>query len=455
MLQSLHMMGTALLHGLLVLLLIATNAFFVASEFSIVSLRETRLEALLLAGRAAARSVKRLHGNMDEVLSSVQLGVTLTSLALGWLGEPAFADLFQRAFDGLPYYNVFSHAAALVLAFALITYLHIVLGEIVPKTLSLQRAESIALTIAPPMEFFISICRPLLRFISRSAGAVLRGLGAGPYREGGVHSAEELKLLVTASRRVGLLPRSQEDIIIRALEMNRISVREIMVPRTDIFALPADMPLAEAAAKIVEMQHSRVPVYETEKGTENIIGVLYSKDISRYLHARVNSFTAPPMTSSLTVRSVMKEVLVVPETQPVSELLAELQRRKRHIAVVVDEFGTTAGLVTAEDALEQIVGELEDEFDVAEAPTIRLTGGAVVLDGSVNIRDLETQGLLHLPRDQGFETLAGYVLNRLGHIPHPGETFSHDGKRFSVISMDGLRIDKVKVERINSLPTAH
>jgi len=440
------MLGDAFIQGLLVLALIAANAFFVAAEFALVSLRETRLQQLIEAGRSAARAVQRLHNNMDEVLSSVQLGVTLTSLALGWVGEPTFAHIFENWFGIHPTSQIYIHIFSLSAAFILITFLHIVLGEIVPKTLSLQRAERIALTVAAPMELFISISRPLLTVISKSASMVLRVLGATPRRDKGVHSAEELKLLVTASRRTGLLPKAQEDIILRALELELISVREIMVPRTEIFALPGDMQLAEAASKVVDMQHSRVPIYDPLRGPEHIIGVIYSKDISRYMQHRLRSHGAVPMAQPLTVRSIMREVLVVPETQPVSDLLAELQHRKRHIAVVVDEFGSTVGLVTVEDALEQIVGEIEDEFDVAEPTNAVLSGGAMVLDGSDNLLDLETKFNLELPRDQGFETLAGFLLAKLGKIPKGGESIDHAGKRFSVLSMDGLRINKVKIE---------
>jgi putative hemolysin len=444
------MLGDALIQSLLVLALIAANAFFVAAEFALVSLRETRLQQLIEAGNAAARAVQRLHNNMDEVLSSVQLGVTLTSLALGWVGEPTFAHIFEHWFGPHPASQIYIHFFALSAAFILITFMHIVLGEIVPKTLSLQRAERIALTVAAPMEMFISISRPLLKVISKSANISLRLLGATPRHDKGVHSAEELKLLVTASRRTGLLPKAQEDIILRALELELISVREIMVPRTEIFALPGDMPLAEAASKIVDMQHSRVPIFDPLRGSEHIIGVIYSKDISRYMHHRLRSLGAVPMAQPLTVRSIMREILVVPETQPVNDLLAELQQRKRHIAVVVDEFGSTVGLVTVEDALEQIVGEIEDEFDVVEPANAVLSGGAMVLDGSDNLLDLETQYNLALPRDQGFETLAGFLLAKLGKIPKGGESILHAGNRFTVISMDGMRINKVKIDSMKS-----
>jgi CBS domain containing-hemolysin-like protein len=220
-----------------------------------------------------------------------------------------------------------------------------------------------------------------------------------------------------------------------------------------MFALPSDMPLEKAMQRVIEEQHSRVPVYDAAKGPENIIGLLYSKDLSRFMHFKLTS-PASAGTANLEVHHVMRDILVVPETKPVSDLLDEFKRKKRHLAVVVDEFGSTSGLVTVEDALEQIVGEIEDEFDVAPQPTLLLAGGALVLNGSENIRDLETRHQMRFPRDEGFETLAGFILFKLGHIPRGGETVEHNGHRFTVLNMEGHRIAKVKVEAIQPRPAA-
>jgi len=205
--------------------------------------------------------------------------------------------------------------------------------------------------------------------------------------------------------------------------------------------------------RVIEEQHSRVPVYDPVKGTESIIGLLYSKDLSRFMHFKLTS-PASAATADLEVRQVMRDILVVPETKPVSDLLDEFKRKKRHLAVVVDEFGSTTGLVTVEDALEQIVGEIEDEFDVAPQPTLLLAGGALVLSGSENIRDLETRHQMRFPRDEGFETLAGFILFKLGHIPKGGEAVEHEGHRFTVLNMEGHRIAKVKVEATQPRPAA-
>jgi CBS domain containing-hemolysin-like protein len=268
--------------------------------------------------------------------------------------------------------------------------------------------------------------------------------------EGSVHSPEELKLIATAARRVGMLPEFQEALIHRAVEVSQIPTREIMTPRQRIFSLPADMLIEEASARIVEELHSRVPVYDPARGPDHIVGVAYSKDISRLMHFRASArtrFADAPFTE-LRLRQVMREVLVVPETKPVLDLLQEFQQRRRHLAIVVDEFGTTVGLVTVEDAIEQLVGEVEDEFDVAAKAALTSASGGIVLDGSVNLRDLETQMSWRLPRDGGVETLAGFLLTRLGKIPKGGETVEFEGRKLTVAEMSGNRISKVVVENL-------
>ena len=437
----------------LIVLLVAANAFFVAAEFAMVSVRDTRIQQLIEQRRLGARTVQKIQQRLDEFLPAVQFGVTLASLALGWAGEGTLAGILQPWMQNVPYARFYAHGIALTVAFLIITYMHVLLGELVPKSLALHRAERVALAVAGPMDFFMSLAHPFLVLMNKSANLVLRGFGAHPMREGGVHSPEELKLIVTASRRVGLLPEVQEEMIHNALELGNLTVREIMVPRHNIFSLPADMPVEEAMAKVVEEQHSRVPVYDPAKGKESIIGSLYSKDVSRIMHMRlVAGMPFVKANSGLKVSHIMRDVLFVPEAKPIADLLAEFQQRKRHLAIVVDEFGSTAGLVTVEDVLEQLVGELEDEFDVAQRPAIPLTAGAVVLDGAANIRDLEVQYEISLPRDQGFETLAGFVMAQLGKIPRGGESFEFQGRRYTVLHMEGRRIARIKIENIAQAP---
>jgi putative hemolysin len=435
-----------LLRVLMVVLLVAANAFFVASEFALVSVRETRIRRLVEQGNFAARSVLRLHAQMDQVLAAVQLGVTLTSLSLGWVGEPALAQLIERGLTGVPHSHLFAHTLAIIVAFCIITYFHVILGEIVPKQITLARADRVALAIAAPMEVFMRSMSPFLHFMSRSARLVLNWFGIPMTREGAVHSADELKMMVTASSRLGFLPEIQEMMVRSALDLDSITAREIMTPRQNVFSIPADMPLEEAEARIIEELHSRVPVYDPAVGPEQVIGVIYAKDMARFMHRRM-SRSGPRIP--LHVRHVMRDVMVVPETKIATELLLDFKQAHRELAAVVDEFGTTVGVVTVEDILEQLVGEIEDEFDVAEGPRVSLSaGGAVVLDGAESIRDLEANMQIELPKDEGYETLAGFVMAELGHIPQIGESFEHEGRRYTVLEMDKFRISKVKIEAL-------
>ena len=456
------MLEWVLFRVILVALFILASSFFVAAEFALVSVRETRIQQLIALGRPGARTALKLKHSIDEFLPAVQLGVTLAALALGWVGEPAVADVilyFAGAFlHQLPEHAVlYAHTLAIIIAFSLITYFEVLLGELVPKSLALQRAERIALAVAGPMDVFIRITRPIVRLLNVSAGAVLKLFRAPLRGEGTVHSPEELKLIATATRRMGLLPAFQEEIIHRAIELNHIVVREIMTPRGKIFSLPADMRVEDASARIVEEQHSRVPVYDPaakgpSSGRDNIIGVVYSKDLSRLMHLRSVALSLGGKGGSgLTLRQVMRSVTLVPETKLAIELLQEFQQSRRQIAVVVDEFGSTVGLVTAEDVLEQLVGELDDEFDVRS--TLPSATGVMSLEGSTSLRDLTTQLQWSFPRETGVETLAGFLLTQLGHIPRPGERVVYDNRRFTIDEMAGHRISRVRVEPVAATST--
>lgn len=441
------MPGFLLLRVFAVVLLVAVNAFFVAAEFALVQLRPARIQQLVDQGRTGARTALRLHGNLETVLAAVQLGITLTNLALGFIGEPAVASLFQGWLGHTPLGVTASHAIAIAVAFILITYVTVILGEILPKGVALQRGERVALAVAAPMDLFITIATPFLKIISGSAGRVLKIFGIRDLREGHVHSTEELKFVVTGAHRLGIMPEFQEEVVLRALDLGNISVREIMTPRTRIFSLPADMFLHDALAPVVEEQHSRVPVYDPVRGHEYIVGLLYSKDMSRWSRLRLTYSHSEDWAARLDrmrIRDIMRDVLVVPETKLITDLLLEFKKSRRHLAVVVDEFGSTAGVVTVEDVLEQVAGEIEDEFDIIPQP---LTPGArMVLDASITVRDLETMYQLTLPKDEGFETLAGFVLTKLQKVPTVGESFEYEGRRFTVEEMEGMRIARVKIE---------
>jgi CBS domain containing-hemolysin-like protein len=465
------MHGLPLLQSVAVAMLILANAFFVAAEFALVSIRDTRIEQMLAAGVPGARAVRRLQQDLDDFLPAVQLGVTLCSLALGWIGEPLAAAVLFGWLNMLPLTQphalIYAHIVAVALGFAVITYLHVVVGELVPKSLALRRAEAMAVAVAPAMLLFMAVARPAVRFLKSGAAVILRGFDIELSERASVHSPEELKLIATAARRMGLLPKFQETLIHRALELEDVTVREIMTPRKQIYSLPSNMLLEEASARVIDHMHSRVPVYDEARGPEHIVGVAYSKDLARlmYFRPRTPGATGLPSETLETARprpavpfvelrlaQVMRDVLVVPETKSVLDLIRDFQQRRRHLAIVVDEYGSTVGLVTAEDAIEQLTGELEDEFDSPALPVLTTASGALLMDGAVNLRDLETQMQWRLPREGGVETLAGFLLMRLGHIPNEGESIDFEGRRLTVVEMDARRIARVRVEPVENEP---
>ncbi len=435
-----------------VAMLILANAYFVSVEFALISIRDTRVEQLMAAHVPGAKAVRSLQRNLDDLLPAVQLGVTLCSLALGWLGEPLAAQMLAGWVGALPHANLYGHVVAVTLGFAIITYFHVVAGELVPKGLALRRAEALAVAVAPPMLVFMAVARPAVRLLSRSAAAVLHAFDIpSGERAASIHSAEELKLIATAARRLGLLPEFQETLVHRALELSDVQVREIMTPRQKIFSLPSNMLLEDACMRVFARSHSRIPVYDEARGPEYIVGAVYARDLARLFYQRAS--TAAPQ-GEVRLGQIMHEVLAVPETKSALDLLHDFKQNRRHLAIAVDEYGSTVGLVTAEDAIEQLAGELEDEFDVPTEPLLSSAGGAVVMDGNMNLRDLETQMHWSLPRDGGVETLAGFVLARLGHIPEVGETVEFEDRRLTVVEMDARRIAKIRVEPIKRISPA-
>ena len=449
------MLGLLLFRLAAIAALILANGFFVAAEFALVSLRRSRLEQLITDGVPGARTAELLQKRLDDFLPAVQLGVTLCSLALGWIGEPTIAGVLAPLLSSTSHPWAYAHLASAILAFFVITYFHVLLGELVPKSLALRRGEQLAIAVSAPMLAFMSLTRPAVLLLNRSAATVLRVFRTQQSSHGSLHSPDELKLIATAAREGGILPPFQEALIHRALEGGEIAAREIMTPRQRIVSLPASMPVEQASARIVEEMHSRLPVYDPLRGPEAIIGVVYAKDVARLMHFLAMSPTRPAQDAgaaaplaSLQVRAIMRDVLVVPETKPVFDLLVELQQRRRHLAIVVDEFGSTVGLVTVEDAIEQLIGELEDEFDDTSGavPLLPAQSETLVLDGSVSLRDLETQMRWKLPRIGGAETLAGFLLGQLGHLPQAGERVDFDDHRLTVVELQGRRISKVRIE---------
>ncbi len=430
-----------------VLALVALNGFFAAAEFSLVAVRLSRVRQLVRQGDARARVVEVLLGDLHRVVSAVQLGITLTSLALGALGESTFAAMIRAV---LPVtrdvrITLLVHGAALAVAFAMLSALHVVIGELVPKTVSLARAERVALMIARPFSWFLKTFRWAIDLLEGVSGAIVKALGVSePHVPGAAHSTEELQIQIQQARERGLLAPGEEKFIVSAIELGQVQVREIMVPRPDMHMVAVESTLDEVLRAFATTQRSRIPVY---RGTEDqILGFVHIKDMLWVLLDRERRLEENLSASPFDLRRVLREVLIVPETKPAGELLLELRTHHVGLAIVVDEFGSVLGLVTLEDILEQVVGEIHDEFDVVERP-LTLADGAIVFDAALNVRDLDTQYNITLPEDPAYATVGGFVLDQLGFIPRGGESFEYGNYRFSVVEMDGKRVARVKVQR--------
>jgi putative hemolysin len=432
---------------LLLALIVMVNGFFAASEVALLSVRESRLKQLAEQGQAGARVALNLLANPERLLSVTQVGVTLASLGLGWAGEDTMYHLMLQAFGGfigmLPSGVV--HAGSFLIGFLLITYVHVILGEVVPKNLSIEHADQLAVILSPAVMVFYRISAPFVVVIETSAAVLTKALGVRSHRRGGGHSAEELRLIVSAIRGSGHLPEVQEEMIHHVLDLEELQVREIMVPRNRIVSVSDESTMDEVLHIMASQQHSRLPVYH---GTpEQIIGILHYKDLLALWEEHRASIRAGRSPRVFRVQNLIRRHHIVPETKPVLQMLAEFRTGKSHMALVVDEFGTISGLLTVEDVLEQIVGEIADEFDET---ALREPDDPqdIEIDGTLPVRDLETQYDIELPANSGFETVAGFILWRLGHIPATGEKVEHDGKRYTVLSTDRNRIARVRVETL-------
>ena len=435
-----------------VLTLVALNGFFAAAEFSLVAIRISRVRQLVARGNTAARIVEALLGDLHCVVSGVQLGVTLTSLAIGALGESTLANVVHAAWQGAPgaHSAILVHAVALGLAFAMLSALHVVIGELVPKYVSLARAERVALLIARPFQWYLKTFRWAIDLLDGISGAMVKALGvAVPHGHSVAHSTEELQIQIQQARERGLLAPGEEKFILSAIELGQVQVREIMVPRPDMHVLPVEASLDDVMRTFATTQRSRIPVYRATP--DHILGFVHIKDMMWVLLDRERRLEENLPVAGYDLRRVLREVLIVPETKPASELLVELRTHRVGLAVVVDEFGSILGLVTMEDILEQMVGEIHDEFDVIERP-LTLADGAIIFDGGLNVRDLDAQYNISLPEDPAYATVGGFVLDQLGFIPRGGESFEYGGYRFSVVEMDGRRVARVKIQRIPKAP---
>ena len=432
-----------------VFVLVALNGFFAAAEFSLVAVRLSRVRQLVAKGNTQAKIVEFLLGDIHRVVSGVQLGITLTSLAIGALGEATLAKLVQDLMptDGTVRTLILIHASALAVAFAFLSAVHVVFGELVPKTISLARAERIALMVARPFAWFLRSFRWAIDLLDGVSGAVVRALGVvRPSGHGDAHSTEELQIQIQQARERGLLAAGEEKFILSAIDLSRLQVREIMVSRPDMHTLPVEASLDEVMKIFATTQRSRIPVYRGP--VDHVLGFVHIKDmmwvlLDRERRTEEKLSSGPPFD----LRRVLREILIVPETKPASELLMELRGRHVGMAMVVDEFGSILGLVTKEDLLEQLVGEIHDEFDVVEKP-LTLSDGAVIFDAGLNVRDLDSQYNITLPEDPAYATVGGFVMDQLGFIPRGGESFEYGIYRFTVVEVDGRRVARVKIQRL-------
>ena len=424
--------------------LVFANGFFVAAEFSIVAVRKTRVDQLIAEGYRSARPVRRAISDPDSYIAATQLGITMASLGLGWIGEPALASMIQPAFGVLPLAiaEATAHSIAVAVAFAVVTALHIIFGELAPKTIALERAEKTAMLVVKPTEIFMRVFWPFIRVLNGAGQAVVRLLGL--HSKGGhamVHSEEELKMLVTASQEAGVLEENEEQMLHRVFGFADLTAGQIMTPRTEIVAVAVDTPRDVIIGHIVSGGHTRLPVYRAN--LDDVIGFLYVTDLVRVL--------ATP-GAPIEPGALAREALTVPVTIGADDLLGEMRRRRVREAIVIDEYGGTAGVVTIESLIERIVGDIGGEFGRA-ARIICRTDGSADIDGLALIGDVNTQFGLHID-ETAYTTVGGYVLGRLGRRARVGDTFEVEGRRMRVEQLDGLRVARVWLSRSDNKPSS-
>jgi CBS domain containing-hemolysin-like protein len=416
--------------------LVCANGLFVAAEFSIVTVRKTRVDQLIAEGHRGARSVRRAVTAPDRYIAATQLGITMASLGLGWLAEPALASIFEPALAFLPAQlaAATAHSIAVAIAFAIITAAEIVFGELTPKWIALERPEATALWLVKPLEIFMRVMSPFIRVVHGTAQGVIRMLGfSGADHRAMVHSEEELKMLVTASQEAGVLEEHEEQMLHRVFGFADLAAGQVMIPRTELVAVPAETPLAELVTRIAQGRHSRLPVYRGD--LDDVVGMLHVTDV-------MNAIAANATT---TAGALVREVLAVPETLTADDLLTEMRRRRAREALVIDEYGGTAGLVTFESLMERIVGEVPGESGALSRVATRPDGSCEV-DGLALVADINEQFGLHI--DEGvYTTLGGYVLGRLGRRARIGDTIEVEGRKVRVEVLDGLRVAKVWISK--------
>jgi putative hemolysin len=406
--------------------LILLNAFFVAAEYGLVTARRTRIIELHHAGNRRARDVLRITADPPRFIAAMQLGVTLTSLGIGALGERALADALG---------NVMATVVAVLLAYLILTFLHVVIGELVPKGIALGHSEGTALFVSPPVRVFFVVLRPFIWFLEKSTEIVLGWLGLQPPgAEDDVLSEAELRIVVSQSTRHGEIEQQEQEMLYKVFDFADKEASDVMVPRPEVVALSIDLPPEQALEAVMDSPYTRYPVYR--ESLDDVVGILHVRDLFSALRERG--------MHEVKIDGIVRPAHIVPETKDLAALLAEFRRTNQHMAIVVDEYGEMEGIVTLEDLLEEIVGEIEDEFDLPDESVEQVDDDTIRIDGTFPIDDFNERFRTSLPAED-YHTVAGFVFGLLGRQPEVGDDISHDGLRFDVLEVDGSRINKIAV----------
>jgi len=414
---------------LAVAVLILLNAFFVAAEYGLVTARRTRIRELEEQGNRRARAVLQIVADPPRFIAAMQLGVTATSLAIGALGEQALAKVFDP---------IFASVIAFAFAFLIITFLHVVIGELVPKGVALRHSETTALAVSAPVRGFFVLLKPLIWILQRSSELVLRALGLEPPgEEDDVLSEAELKMVLDRSTKHGEIEQQEQEMLYKVFDFADKEVSAVMVPRPEVVALSVELPPEEALAAMIESPYTRYPVYR--ESLDQVVGILHVRDLISALTDRG--------IAGVQIEELVRPAHIVPETKDLAALLGEFRRTNQHMAIVVDEYGDLEGIVTLEDLLEEIVGEIEDEFDLPDESIERLPNGKMRIDGTFPIDDFNEQFERQIPIED-YHTVGGFVFGLIGRAPEPGDEVDWDGTRFTVLEVEGSRIERLEVELV-------
>lgn len=422
---------------LVALILVLLNGFFVLSEFAIVKVRRTKLEEFVKQGKRSASLALKMSNSLDTYLSATQLGITFSSLALGWIGEPALARLIESNVTFLASNPVLLHTTSFIIAFSIVTFLHVVFGEIVPKSIAIAKAEVMVLYIARPLYIFWLVFYPLIRFFDIVAASILKALNVKPATEHELaHSEEELRIIVNESFKGGHIDSVESEIIKNAVDFSETVAKEIMTPRKDMICLNSEKSLEENIKRVISTKHTRYPY--CNGGKDNIVGMIHSRDI---LNDVLES-------KKLDISKLVRPIIMVPENTSISSILTRMNKSRIHLALVVDEYGGTSGLITMDDILEEIIGETTDEHDPKDESILLIDENRYEFDGIVNIEKVEELLDIEFEKDElSAVTIGGRILNLIGRLPIEGETINDKDCTYKILAVNNNRITKILCEK--------